>query len=448
MKKIFVSLFLLLTSLVASEELEVRLSTRTQLQPIYISQVKTDPSQFDWRYLDEVRGVLESDLNTSGHCTVLMTKPDWEEILKKSDSRKNFNLDYWKKQKIPFVLSLEATNDRLSVSAFQIEKGTTKRYPDFLLTGKLELDRKEIHRLADAVQKDLFGVEGVASLRVIYTQRVKSSDEWFSEVWVCDSDGANARQITKEKSYCMSPAFLTKKQGEAEFYYVSYKGGQSKIYRASLSDPTPIPMVTLRGSQLLPSLSKKGTQMAFISDAAGRPDLFVQNFDPSGKMIGKARQLFSAPRATQASPTFSPNGHQIAFVSDKDGPPRIYLLDVATPKDTKKLTPQLLTKKNRENTSPSWSPDGKRLAYSAKTDGVRQIWIYDFETETEIQLTKGPDNKENPSWAADSLHIVYNTEGDETCELYQINLNQQEPVLLSKGSGQKRFASWEPKPVF
>ncbi|MBS0624738.1 MAG: Tol-Pal system protein TolB [Verrucomicrobia bacterium] len=447
MLKALVSFFLVFSSLIWSEEIEVRLSTRTQLQPIYISQVKTEPSQFDWRYFDELRSILEFDLNTGGFCAILPQKPQWEEALRWPDPRKDFDLNFWKKQKVPFVVTLEVFKDRFNITAFQVEKGTSKKYPDFLLSGKLDEDRKQIHRLADTIHKDFFGQEGISSLRLIYSVRTRNTDprgpEWHSEIWVCDADGANSRQITNEKSYCLSPGFLPKKQGSSDFYFVSYKGGQPKIYKASLHDPKPEPMVSLRGNQLLPSLSKKGSQLAFIGDAAGRPDLFIQNFDPNGRGVGKARQLFSAPRATQASPTFSPDGRQIAFVSDKDGPPRIYTLDVASPKDTKRVVPRLITKRNRENTSPSWSPDGKRLAYSAKVEGIRQIWLYDFETDSEVQLTHGPENKENPSWAPDNFHLVYNTESEDTCELYLINLQQQEPILLSKGSGQKRFASWE-----
>lgn len=428
---------LLFPFLLASQELEVRLSTRSQQKPIYISTFHS--SNADWRFYEELRNVLEFDLNTGGFASVVDRKQEFEETFHFPNVRDSFDLSLWKKEKIPFCIAANASQDQLEITVFNIEKGTSKRYPP------TSLDRRGVHQLADAIHKDLFSKEGIASLHIIYTQRTKDGTQkghdWLSEVWIADSDGANAKQITTEKSYCLSPYFLPNKAGE--FFYVSEKSGQSKIYRASLSNPKGELMVELRGNQALPSLSKKGNQMAFITDVAGRPDLFIQNFDEKGKMIGKARQMFSAARATQATPTFSPDGKQVAFVSDKDGPPRIYLLNVPSSKDTQRPNPRLLTKKNRENTSPSWSPDGTKLAYSAKVDGVRQIWIYDFLTEEETPLTTGPENKENPSWAPDSFHLVYNTEVEETSELYLIHLNQSEPIQISKGPGQKRFASWE-----
>jgi TolB protein len=407
---------LLLPLLLISQDLEVRLTTRSTLQQVYLSGSS------------EFRSILEFDLNTNGFSSVAAQRDDLE---------KGFDLSTCKKEKFSFYIALNPTQDRLEATAFNVDKGTVKKYPP------IPLERKAIHQLADHLQKDLFGKEGIASLRLIYTPRLKNQTEkgldWLSEIWVSDADGANSYQVTSEKSYCLSPYFLTKDS----FFYVSEKSGQSKIYRASLMNPKPELMVDLRGNQTLACLSKKGTQIAFITDVAGRPDLFIQTLDERGKMAGKARQLFSASRATQATPTFSPDGKQVAFVSDKDGPPRIYLLDTASSKGTPQ--PRLLTKKNRENTSPAWSPDGTKLAYSAKVDGVRQIWIYDFLTEEETPLTQGPVNKENPSWAPDSFHLVYNTESEESCELFLIHLNQCDPIQITKGSGQKRFASWEPR---
>ncbi len=390
-----------------AQELEVALNTRSCLKPVYLSCPST-----------EIRSILEFDLNASGHCIVL------------ENQQENFDLALLKREKIPFCITANISKDQLEVAAFNVENETFKQYPP------IPLKREVIHKLADAIQKDLFGKEGIASLRLIYTYRTKNQKDegldFLSEIWICDSDGANAQKITSENSYCLCPNFLPKSKDL--FFYASEKTGQSKIYRSSLAHPKAQLLIDMRGNQALPAISRDGKMMAFISDTAGRPDLFIQHLDESGKMIGKAKQIFTAPRATQASPTFSPDGKKIAFVSDKDGPPRIYVLNIAH-----SVRPELITRKNRENTSPAWSQDGTKLAYSAKVDGVRQIWLYDFASGEETPLTVGNENKENPSWAPDNFHLVYNTENKDICELYLINLNQKEPIRIGKG----RFASWQ-----
>lgn len=224
------------------------------------------------------------------------------------------------------------------------------------------------------------------------------------------------------------------------FLYVSYINGQPKIIVAPFRNPKGDTLIELRGSQALPSISPTLNYISFISDAAGRPDLFLYSLQDQRKPM----QLFSSSRATQAASSFSPDGKKIAFVSDKDGPPRIYLLEIPRGNRTFK-TPKtsLLTKKNRQNTSPSWSPDGTKLAYSAKTDGIRQIWIYDFERDEELQCTFGHINMENPYWACDSKHLVFNSEDDFISELYMMNIYQKDPKKISRGSGDKRFPAFE-----
>ncbi len=439
--------FLLFSFALQAEELVVFLPTKNPLQPIYLSELHVSEGQIDWRYPEELRALLAFDLSHNGSSSILEIKREWEKKIHWPDPRIRFDAPFWSQENVPFVIALQAEQNSLLATVFQVAKGSCKRYPEIKLTGAPESDRRSIHLLADAIQKDLFNIQGVAAERILFSERVKNTTpkgpEWLSDIWIADWDGANARRLTMAKGYCITPGFLPKTISKAkdEFFYVASEGGQTKIYRSSSGGKQPI--VKLRGSQLLPALTKTGSQIAFISDAAGRPDLFVQNLDEKGEALGKARQVFSAPFATQASPTYHPEGRKIAFVSDKDGTPRIYTLDIPDSKSTRKAIPKLITRKNRENTSPSWSPDGLKLAYSARTEGVRQIWVYDFETNEERQLTFGPDNKENPSWASNSLHLVYNTETNDVCELYVINLNQLEPVQISSGFGQKRFPAWE-----
>lgn len=441
--RLFIFAQFFLSTVLLGEEIEIRLKTEVNLKPVYLAKTHVSATESNLTHYEDLRSVLEFDLNVGGFATVLPTRSGWEAALQVADVKKQFNLGQWRREKVPFVVCTTLLKKALHVTVFDVDKGISKSYEPIELTGFLDIDRKQMHKLADTFHKDFFGHEGIASHRLIYSVREKRKEAGFlSEIYVSDFDGANLTQVTFENDYCITPCFLPATAGRADphFFFVSYKTGQSKIYSSSLKSKVSKEVLDLGGSQLLPSLNLKNSQMSFITDVAGRPDLFIQSIDMQGRAVGKPKQLFSAPRATQATSTFSPDGERLAFVSDKDGPPRIYVMDVKS-----KKRPLLLTKKNRENTSPSWSADSKKLAYSAKVDGVRQIWIYNFETGEEFPLTSGPQNKENPSWAPDSFHLVYNTDNEDAGELFLINLAQRIPTKISKGSGQKRFASWETK---
>lgn len=433
-----------------NQEIRVHLSTASSLAPVYVGKFDGQAS-FDRSYLDQLESAFQYDLNYNGVTKTLPQNEQKEKVLSAQDPKQAFVPALWKSFGVAYAIRVTIIDKILSAHVFSTQSGSLKHFSDIPLSGTLAQDKRQIHRLADSIHKSLFGKEGVATTRILYAMQVSEtradSGRWTSEIWECDWDGSNARQITRERSYCVTPVFIpanAKYPGANDrFLYVSYKLGQPKIFLASLKEGIGRRLVDLRGNQLLPAISHQRDKMAFICDASGRSDLFLQTFNPQTGDVGKPVQLFSYPHSTQASPTFSPDGSKVAFVSDKDGHMRIFVIPVAL--SEKRAEAQLISKQNNENSCPSWSPDGRKLAYSAKTNGVRQIWTYDFATREEKQLTSGPGNKENPSWAPDSLHLVFNSTDGSSSELFVVNLNQPEAIKISKGQGKKHYPTWGPR---
>jgi TolB protein len=426
----------------SDQEIRVHLTTDSPLTPVYLGRLKAEQSSFDANFLNQLDTILQFDFNYNGTTQVVTRSTEKEQVLQQKEKSVAFHPKTWKDFGIPYVIQPVISDKTLSVLVFSVESGSLKYFNDIPLTGELVYDRRQLHKLADGIYKALFNSDGIASTRLLYSVQFKNpkpdGSQWISEIWECDWDGNNARQVTKEGSYSVTPVAIPSKSDR--FLYVSYKLGQPKIYLASLKEGVGKRLIDLRGNQLLPAISLQRDKIAFICDAGGRTDLFVQAFHPEKGEIGKPVQLFSYPRSTQASPTFNPDGSKVAFVSDKDGSPRIYVIPSTV--SAKRANPSLITKQNSESSCPSWSPDGKKLAYSAKTNGVRQIWIYDFETREETQLTSGPGHKENPCWAPDSLHIVFNSTDASSSELYLVNLHQPETIKITRGPGKKHYPTW------
>ena len=430
----------------SSQEILVHLPTSSPLQPIYVGKIQLQNTPFDSAYLNQIEAVLSYDLNHNGSTQVSPKSPEREQLLSSKDNSIAFNLSMWKNFGITYAIRWQVSDRNLSLLVFNAQNGSLKSFPDIALTGDLSQDRRQIHKLSDGIHRALFNKDGVANSRILFSYQMKNprpdGSEWVSEIWECDWDGANAKQITHDGSYNVTPVIVSHHHrfNNDHFLYVSYKMGQPKIYLGSLKGSESKRLIDLRGNQLLPAITLKRDKLAFICDAGGRTDLFMQPFNPESGEVGKPVQLFSYPRSTQASPTFSPDGSKIAFVSDKDGGMRIYVIP-ASPSD-KRAHATMITKQNRENSCPCWSPDGTKLAYSAKTNGIRQIWIYDFGSGEEWQLTSGPGNKENPYWGPDSKHIVFNSTDVSGSEIYIVNLNQPEATKISRGPGKKHYPTW------
>lgn len=424
------------------QPIHIQLLTKQTLAPSYLSHITCLDNCFESSYLMQLEMVFEQDLGFCGKMNLIKRDKTKEELTLSKDP---FNKISWKTQGVTHFISAQIHNQKLQITALNTLDGSLKTFAPIPLSGTLAKDKRVIHHLCDSLIKALFDEEGICSSKILYSYQMHSetpgAKNWKAEIWECDWDGGNARQITKDGSYAMTPAAIPPLKGGGEkFLYVSYKTGQPKIFLAHLKDGASKKSIDIRGNQLLPAVSPTRTMIAYICDAAGRSDLFTQALNPETGELGKPQQLFSYPGASQASPTFSPDGKKIAFVSDKDGCPRIYWID--TLYQNKRPEAHLITKVNRENTCPNWSPDGQKLAFSAKTEGIRQIWIYNFETKEEKQLTFGPGHKENPSWASNSEHLVFNSTDHACCDLFVVNIYQPEAIKITKGPGKKHYAAW------
>lgn len=452
MRRCLLLLFLVPLSLMA-DALRVPLQTDTRLLPIYLTEARLADGQFAQDYVRQLWDVLAYDLNNNGRTQVSAPIVSFEQSQTQVPLKHPGQVDELRKRQIYYMVKGVVNEGKLSAVVFSLGGNRLYQAEALNLTGRLSEDRQRMHELADFIHLTLFDQPGIATSKLLYTLRrpnpAPGGEPWISEVWIADWDGKNQRQVTHENAYCVTPSFFpAAAAGYAaqHFLYVSYRTGQPKIYIGSTSEQRSQRLTYLRGNQLMPVMNPERTLIAFISDAAGSPDLFLQAFSAEAGPLGKPVQFYSYPRATQASPTFSPDGRRLAFVSNKDGSPRIYVTDVPE-QGVRRTRPDvtLITRANSESVSPCWSPDGNKLAYSSRIRGTRQIWVYDFATGQEIQLTDSPGHKENPSWAPNSQHIVYNTEDGDNAELYLIDIHNKRPQKLSSGPGQKRFPSWEPR---
>jgi len=143
---------------------------------------------------------------------------------------------------------------------------------------------------------------------------------------------------------------------------------------------------------------------------------------------GEARQL-TAGQANDSTPSWSPDGKRIAFLSNRADKPQIYVIAVDGGEA------QVLTSLPQGvGGGPVWSPDGKYIAFTAppqgeprapnapyrvtrhiyRSDGIgylddtaQSIYIIAAEGGEARQLTKDGCQNVNPQWSPDGQQILY-----------------------------------------
>ena len=254
--------------------------------------------------------------------------------------------------------------------------------------GEPSVARIIAHRLADEIVLHFTGRMGIAQTHIAVEGRVGKAKEIFT----MDYDGQGLRQMTRNGSLNLSPAFSPDGKKIA---FVSYSSGSPRLY---VMDPDgKLTDVCPKEAELCaaPAWSPDGKSVVFSAASAGNSEIYV-----SDAVEPRPRRLTHDP-ASDTSPAYAPDGRQIAFTSDRAGSPQIYVMDASG------SNPRRLTYQGRYNDQAAWSPDGALIAYAGWTENKFDIFVADPATGTAKRLTDDLSFNEHPDWSPDGRHIAF-----------------------------------------
>ena len=137
------------------------------------------------------------------------------------------------------------------------------------------------------------------------------------------------------------------------------------------------------GDNVSPSWSPNGAQIAFVSNRAGGPQIYIMNADGSGQ-----RRLTMAG-AYNSTPDFGPDG-LVVFAGMDGGHSDLFTVDMAG-------NIRRLTQGQGSNKDPVWSPDGRGSRLSPTgMDSVSGSCLADGRYQ--FPITKSPGSYSTPDW--------------------------------------------------
>jgi TolB protein len=138
--------------------------------------------------------------------------------------------------------------------------------------------------------------------------------------------------------------------------------------------------------------------------------------------------MLTSGRGNDISPTWSPDGSAIAYVSDQAGTPQIYIMPVNGGE------PRRLTLQGNYNTDPKWSPRGDLLAFTARIEGRFQICTVRMDGTDWRVLTRSGSNQD-PAWSPDGRMIAFQSNRDGKKLIYVMDARGETQVPVSPVTG-------------
>jgi TolB protein len=266
------------------------------------------------------------------------------------------------------------------------------------------------HKVADEILFAVTGKKGMASGKIALV----SSRTGRKELYVCDIDGKNLRQITNDRSIVVGAGWTPDAKN---IVYTSYKRGYPNVYMTGRSKP----LSSHGGLNASGAISPNGKSLAVILSRDGNPELYIKSL-----RTGSLKRL-TRTRGTEASPCWSPDGNHIAYVSDDRGSPQIYIIAKSGGRS------QRLTSTGSENVAPDWSSNGY-IAFSTRVGGRYRVAIANPAAKTLRVLDTDWADYEDPSWAPDGRHIVCSRTSQYRSSIYLLDTLKDSPVALLTGS--------------
>jgi len=293
-------------------------------------------------------------------------------------------------------------------------------------------DGKEIAFLKKTEDKKLRSLED-EKLKSTTSQPLNLSTSVIStyDLWIMNSDGSVARQVTKGISIISYPAwnpngkeiaFITKGDKGHEIQFISLNkdsvGGVSQAYTVNRlisiwdieNDNSAISLFE-KNEDFTSNKKYKIAKMQHFLPEVKNPAFILSRF-----IKGEAVTLSYPLKEFLYKASYNTSGDKIIFESNRTGNIDIW----SVKRDGTELT--RITKGNGPHLNPVFSPDNKKIAFAHRKEiGVSisnttnyNIWIADVQTDEEMMINGEEQTDWNPVFSPDGKKIAYvtNRSGD------------------------------------
>ena len=368
----------------------------------------------------EIMETLTRDLMISGYFTLIPRDQIFFDLGSDGMTASSINFQNWFNIGASGLVKgtyREASGQvKLDLRLFKVESGVQANLnwkPESV--SRIQL-RQAVHRFANAVIEHYTGNRGVFGTKIAFAARTKTNEK---HIYTMDMDGANLTRVTRNGAINILPSW-----GRGGVYFTSYQDGNPNLYFWRWGGKPQLVSghegLNAGASQckdkLLVTLSKNGTNTD------------IYQIHPN---TGAIEARLTDHWGIDTSPSWSADCSKVAFVSDRAGSPQIYVMDADGSNQRR------LTFEGDYNTSPDWSPRGNSILYTRRGAGNNfDIYSVDLKGYSE-RLTENQGSNKDPSWSPNGQYIVFTSTRDGGgARIYIMTADGQFQTLITRnGSG-------------
>jgi len=344
-------------------------------------------------------------------------------------------LSFWRGAGANFLVryaSRSLAQGRLVIESecINLETGAVVLKKSFM--GEAAATTRMAHRMVDFVVGKVTGTQGAADSTIVVA---RSTGPGIKEIFGLDRDGRNPRQLTQFGSLTTHPALAP----DGRLACVTYRGGPPQIWGQIRPDGPfqrwypPHGGSGLELSDLI--WSPDGSRLCFVQEnRKGLADIHV--LDP---VTGQESQLTPGGRSSRW-PSWNPAGTQIAFLLDQGGTPQVYLMAA----DGGRV--QRLTGDPAPKACVAWDAQGDRIAFVAREDGQYVLYTLSPAGTDRQKVASGPEPVESLCWSPDGRWLLLGLKTGTGPRLRLAGLDGK-CQDLGDGPGDAQFPQWTLNPV-
>ncbi len=393
--------------------------------PIAIVDLKTEGGSSS--AAENIAEIIRNDLTLSGYF-LLIPPAGFKKAAEKDGSEDSqINFAFWKsinaQALVKGTVAKESGKDAITIKLYDPFIGQ-------MIMGKKYLAKKDnwrevAHRFSDEIMEALTGIKGVFNTRIAYSIATKKG----KELAVMDMDGFNTKELTKNKSINLSPAWSPDNK---ELVFTSYVRGNPDLFLMNVGGKRIRQITKGDGGKITPSWSPKGDRIAMASSESGISNLYMISTE------GKTLQRLTDGKVIDLAPVWNSEGTQLAFSSERSGGLHIYRMNA----DGSNI--QRLTFVGSWNDMPNWAPLGDKIAFSGRTGGNFDVFIMNADGSNIQRLTVGAGSNEHPSFSPDGRFITFSSTRTGNPAVYIMRRDGSNQTKISKGNGV--LPAWSPRP--